>query len=118
SGAAALEAGEHGLRAPVVDERLDAVLLDPRGQRIVSLAPALAGVGVEPGVRADREHGEHAVGTLRRDVKGEPSAHRIAHQVAALDTERVPELDEVLGAGIHRAGGAVPDLRLAVAAEV
>ena len=116
--AAALEPGEHRQRPPVVHERLDAILLDPRGQRLVSLAPSLAGIGVESCVRADGQRREDAVGPPGGHMQGEPAAHRVADEVAALDLQRVPELDQVLGAGVHGAGGAMPDLRLAVAAEI
>ena len=115
---AALQPGEEGKSAPVIDERLDAIALDAFRQGLVAEPAALACAVVEPGMRADRDEREHALGTARRHVKRKPPTHRVAREVRPLDPEPVPKGKQVLGASVHRAWRARRRLRFAVAAKV
>jgi hypothetical protein len=51
-------------------------------------------------------------------MQGQPAAHRVAHQVGAIDAEVIPQHLEVGGAGVHAARSARFHARLAMAAQV
>src|SRR2546427_444830 len=113
-----LEPGEHGKRAPVIDERLDAFLLYALRESLVPAPATLAGILLEPGVGADGEEREHSIRAAGRDVKRQPATHRVAGEMGPLDSEVVPHGQEVLHAGVHRARRTVPRLGFAVTTQV
>ena len=115
---APLEAGKNRQRAPVVDKGLDAFPLDSLGERLVVSSTLVARILVQPGMGADRQQREDPLWPPRRDVEGEPSAHRVAGEVRLLEAELVPQRHQVIRAGVHRTRLARRGLRLAVTAEV
>ena len=117
-GPATLEAREQGQRAPVVDERLQPVLLDALGEPFVPAPASLSGLFLEARVRTDGEQREDSFRSARGGVERQAAAHRITHEVRARDSEMVPEPLEVVGASVHAARRAGPGTRLAMSAQV
>ena len=116
--AASLKPGEHREAAPVVDESLEPICLDPLRQCLIAAAPPLARLVLETGMGADREQREDPFRMGGRDMEGEPPPHGVAHQVGARDPEVVPQHHEVGSAGLHGVWATRADAGVAVAAKV
>src|SRR5205807_5565368 len=94
---AALQACEQGPGAPVVDEGLDSLRLDAFREALVPAPAPIAGVVVESGVSADRDQGGDSLRSAGGDMKREPAAHRVTHEVRSPDVQLFPKRDQVFG---------------------